>query len=1084
MVHNAQSVHSVTSALLDVRFLGTFEIRLRGRLVTGFESAKVRALLAYLILEGDRLHTRAYLASLLWPDEGRQARQSLRQALFNLRKALGGKPDADLFLESGRQYIRFRPESPTWVDVNEFLSLVDAPNADVSPDDLERAFALYRGDLLQGLTVSASSEFDNWLTSRREHLHRLALRGLQQLAHWYEEHRDYARAEQAVRRLIALEPWNEAGHRQLMHLLLLQGQRSAALRQYEQCRAVLLEEFGTEPSQETLALYEEIRAFQIHRPQSRAPFTVKRRLSRRPVPLEFVGREKELIHIAQRLADPSCRLLTIVGMGGIGKSTLARQAIRLHEHEFEHGAAFVPLDTVDSPDLIPEAIARVLGLTPDNTSTPREQVLKFLAEKELLLVLDNFEHLLDGAEVVLDILQRAPWVKIIVTSREPLHLHQEWLLPLMGLSYPHTDRLVDLSRYDAVRWFVESAKRVQPDFVLTPEVESAVVRICRHVQGSPLGIQLATSWLSTMSCADIAQAIEEDLDFLSTPMRDMPERHRSMRVVIGHSWERLSQEERRVFSRLGVFLGSFTVQAAATITEARLSTLATLVGRSMVSIEQQGKYALHPVLRQYALDKLKEHPEEESRVRELHARYMLQLVGRLLPSLLGSEQQQALEQIDAHLADIRAAWRWAVKHKAFNLLDSPLEALYHYYEIRGGWQEARLLLAETANYFETQVSELSSPEQLRCYGRVLTAQAWFELRLIRTQAALKSIEMGAELLQRYGTRKDWAFCLAVKGIVAKEQGEYKEGIALLQEALDIFQVLNEPFYIAQSLMWLASIRDTAGEEIYELMPLFEQALAIYRELDNPRGIAYALTAVANAAYSLGRYEQAEAAYEEALKVRASLGDRLGSAVLLNNLGSIAYMRGQLKRAKELFEESARAFREMGGSTGWAYATINLGQIAEVEGKYEEALHHYLLALGTYRMVRHRWSIALSLSYVAHAYVLLHQLPRAKEAVLEALDIASTLQSMPLTLRVFWSTGHYLLAVGQVEKGSTLLAYVLAHPVADDELKAHVKRVFEAHEVTIPASVLTEMYQKPQNISLQTLETQVYNWVLAAQTRAA
>ncbi len=1069
---------------LKIRLLGTFEIWRQGSLLTGFESAKVRALFAYLVLESDRLHTRDYLATLLWPEEPGQARHSLRQALSNLRRVLGGKGYVEQYLEIARTYVRFRPDAPVWVDVTAFLQGADSPHSPPPAASVEQALRLYQGDLLQGFTISASAEFDNWLSNRREHLHRLATRGLQALATYYEEEGNYARAEWFARHLIALEPWNEAGHRRLMRLQAMQGERSAALAQYRQCRVILRKELSVGPSRETQALYEAIREDRLFPKRPPKPNQARRLATTSPVRFGFVGREKELVHIAQRLADPTCRLLTITGMGGIGKSTLAREVVRLHAQDFQHGAVFVPMQAIDSPTRIPQAIARALKLPASETQSVSNQVLSYLAEKEMLLVLDNFEHLLDGTSFVLEILQRAPWVKIITTSREPLHLYQEWLLPLMGLSYPATDETAEPTQYDAVRWFIQSAKRVQPAFTLTPPILSAVIRICRHVQGSPLGIELATSWLSTMSCSDIAEAIERDLDFLRSPLQDMPYRHSSMRVVIDHSWARLSEEERRVFRRLSVFQGSFTIEAASAVAEARLSLLATLVGRSLVSIQQPGWYVLHPVLRQYAQEKLQRQPEEQEWAEAQHAHYMLHFLQEKLPELLGRKLQQALEEIDLYLTDIRTAWGWAVAHARVELLDVALESLHHYYEVRGSWNEACDLLRETTNKLGKTIEETGTPQGLSFLARVWASLTWFELRLFNLDKAIDAIKRAESILQIHTTPEDRAFFQTVKGTLQKERGNYQEAVALLRDSLSIYRRLHHSYYIAQTLLLLANTLETAGENAHTILPLFEEGLAIYRQLDNSRGIAHALYNVGNCAYYMGHYAQAQSAYEESLQTMQTLGNRLSSAIILNNLGSLSYIKNDYPQARDFLLHSAKAYREMGAHIGWAFAILNLGQVAEAEGKHEEALHNYLLALSTFRSFKHRWGTALSLGYTGHAYVLLGTWTRARETLLEALDLAFNLHSIPLTLRVLWAAGHYLLAARQVEHGIVLLAHILAHPVADHKIKTQVNQIIGSPPVPIPPTTLTRLYRESQNEDLNDLTARAYTWVLASRVRAA
>ena len=303
-------------------------------------------------------------------------------------------------------------------------------------------------------------------------------------------------------------------------------------------------------------------------------------LPRPPTPL--IGREPELATLNRLLCDPQCRLLTLAGPGGIGKTRLALELASTQRAQFPDGVFFVPLVSLSLPEFIAPAIRSALGLSSSSPLDPKEQLLNHLRQKSLLLVLDNLEHLLEGVGLLAELLEQAPGVKLLVTSRERLNMQGEWLFDLQGLPVPPLDQVDRAEEYSAVALFVQSARRAQVGFELSAEERPWVARICQLVEGMPLAIELAAAWVRLLSCREIAQEIERNLDFLSTSARDLPERHRSMRAVFDHSWQMLSAEEQRVLRALSVFRGGFLREAAEQVTGASLSLLSALVTRSLV----------------------------------------------------------------------------------------------------------------------------------------------------------------------------------------------------------------------------------------------------------------------------------------------------------------------------------------------------------------------------------------------------------------------------------------------------------------------------------------------------------------------
>lgn len=1031
---------------LAAHFLGTFTILLDGNQLRGFVSAKTRALLVYLLVEHNVSHTRAHLANLLWPQsDERLARHSLRNALFNLRQVLG--PEASKqFLHITRMSVRFNYEETVYVDVVEFRRLMEEAEQGRAGwvNALERAVELYRGDFLQGFTVLDSDVFEEWRRDVQEDLHLKAMTALRRLADYYEEASLYDRAIAYARRLVQMAPWAEEEHYRLMRLYALSGQRPLALTQYKECQRILAEEFGTVPSPEITALYQRVKRGDLWvRPQEEV------RIVTPPLPrfgqvptfiTPFVGRKKEMALLAERLRDPHCRLITIIGMGGTGKSRIAFEVANQYASLFRDGIAFIPLSAVESPDLLPQALADALQIVQTDAraekTTLLDRITSFLAEREMLLILDSFEHLTSMRTFILTLLERTRRVKILITSREPLHLYQEWVIPLTGLTYPPDASVSDIDRYDAVRLFVAAARRVRPDFTLSDQVKPWVVQICSRVQGSPLAIELATSWLQMLTCRDIAEVIEQDLDFLSTTMPDVPERHRSMRVVFQHSWMMLGDDERRAFRRLSVFHGPFTASAARAVADVSLATLAELVQKSLLTVTADNRYTFHPLLRQYGQEQLSRYPDEQREVEERHAMHMIGLLQEQATLLQGPEQRRALQTIEQEIVEIRAAWRWLIAHGRAHEIVETLAPLQLFYDIRGRWEEGYNLFREAESVCERS----KAAGELGGLARINLYRAWFALRLGGPEEARDLLGSAHEHIFSTGTWRERAFFTYTMGLLQKEMGAYEAAIANLQQSTDLARQANDPTWTARSLLSLLHTLDTAGERPERLQLLAEEALAIFRSLGDPLGISQALSGLANCFYRQGKYEKARAAYEESFHIRRTIGDRPGMAVLLVNLGSVAFMQGRYQEARRLFEEAGTLNREIGSIFGWGFAMLNVGIVAEAENDLQEAVRYYLLALNIFQRLKHTWGMMTAKSYLADVYVELEREEESRRALLEALDLATGLEAESPLLRVLTSVGHFLLHRGNIAEGSEILSFVLAHPYAHTEVVERLERL--------------------------------------------
>ncbi len=657
---------------LTLRLLGQPQILNNDTPVTGFISSKTQALLVYLAVTG-RPHSREALAGLLWGDMAETpAAKNLRNALSNLRTLAGP------YLTITRETAAFNRDAPYWLDVESFTAAL-APTA--PPHDLEalhRGVELYQGDFLEGFYVGGALALEEWIAGQRSLLKGMVLQALHTLVVRHLEREEYAAGIEYANRLLALEPWREEVHRYLMLLLTRSRQRSAALAQYETCRRVLADELGVTPMAETTALYERLRAAAAPPPHNLPP-----------QPTAFVGREAELAEISRYLHNRDAQLLTLVGPGGIGKTRLALQAAARcidpetsFDTRFTDGVFVVPLAAGPGQDNQPNsllaAMADALHYDLQGPVHPQAQLLNHLRDKHLLLILDNFEHLVAEARQLGDILRLVPGIKLLVTSRARLNLQEEWLLEVQGLAYPASAAGLtpeDAAAFSAVALFAQQARRVVAGFALQPADVPWVVRLCQLVEGVPLGLELAASWLRVLSCAEIVAEVAHGLDFLTTGLQNVPERHRSLRAVFDHSWALLSPAEQTVFAQLAVFRGGFRREAATEIVGVSLTVLAGLVDKSLLRRTADGRYEVHDLLRQYAAERLAADPETSAAVHNRHCRYYARLMAAHSEQLKGEELSDALAVLSAERDNVRAAWDWAVSQRRVEELNQFMEAL-------------------------------------------------------------------------------------------------------------------------------------------------------------------------------------------------------------------------------------------------------------------------------------------------------------------------------------------------------------------------------------------------------------------------
>jgi predicted ATPase/DNA-binding XRE family transcriptional regulator len=671
--------------------------------------------------------------------------------------------------------------------------------------------------------------------------------------------------------------------------------------------------------------------------------------SRLPIsPTPLVGRKSELSEIVQLLHNPHCRLLTLVGSGGTGKTRLALEAARQIQGGTTHGAHFVSLAGVSAPEFIIPTIAEALGFMLAGQADSKTQLLNYLREKQMLLVLDNFEHLLDGAELLNEILQHAPDTKLLVTSRELLHLQAEWAFEVLGLSVSHNAQSDELESSSAATLFLQRARQVRTHFILTEPERLALLRICQLVQGLPLAIELAAAWVRTLSCQEIAREIEQGLSFLETTTRDIPERHRSITAVFDQSWKSLSSEEQRVLRQLSVFRGGFTRKAAEQVAGANLSLLSVLVDKSLLHHNDAhgGCFELHELIRQYAIAHLEEHAMEERAVRERHSHYYLSLLESYEPALRSRSQKETLARLNADIDNLRTAWDVAVSAEEIERLRHAGAAFFYFFELHQYFHEAEAAYKRGAEMIRTRLANYDVQKDAGLEGALadmLNYQAFFNMRAGNNAEALSLFQTSLELLRSIQETYSLAFALVHYGVIHWAVGNFDEAARALGEGLSTSRKLALPWLQALAEGFLGGVTHDKGEYV-EGYRFLNNAMELCRTMDDPYFLLLIGAYFSRSAQALGRLHEAQTVLHEGLHIARESGNRWSISLGLERLGVIAQALGDNAEAQRLLAESISLQREIGDQWSLAWVLHDIGRLALSRADSAEAERYVLEAI--------------------------------------------------------------------------------------------------------------------------------------------
>jgi DNA-binding SARP family transcriptional activator/predicted ATPase len=937
---------------LEMRLLGSFQVSLDGQPVTGFESDKARALLAYMTVEMNRPHRRERLAGLLWSElPENTARAYLRRVLANVRRVIGDHKAEPPFLLIDRQTIQFNQAGDYWLDFQAFLTaLKPDESGKIACRDLEQEITNFGGSFLEGFSIPDSIAFEEWLLLQREKVERGMQDAFQHLVSASKQRGKYDRAMDFAKRWVDLAPWDERAYQELMRLLFQNGQRSQALGQYNRCRKLLWDELGVTPSAETDELYAAISEGQYEGalPGSDNVYAkVSNNLPRNLSPL--VGRGEEMTDLVDMIANQIAWLITITGLGGTGKTRLALAVAEqcLRKTLFPDGVFFVSLVGIASPEQIPAAVAEALQI---NLESGTRGLLNFLSHKKMLLLLDNFEHLLDGTELIVEILAAAPYVQLLVTSRERLGLRNEQLIPLLGLPYPEAMDEATVSpeaimENESIELFLQRARLFEPGFEALPEDLSALVGICQYVAGLPLALELAAGWVDSLPLIEIEAGIQQDIDFLTSQLRNQPSRHRSMRAVFYTTWNRLPPAEQSLFARSSIFRGGFTRRAAQRICDNSLVSLASLVRKSFINYDNvQKRYRVHELMRQYGSDLLHQDGGTEFEIQEKHALYFCEWMGEQDARLKSNDQERALSQIESDLSNVLAAADWALDHENLPLLQKVIHPLGLYFWYRSYW-DGKAFFQKVADSLASGTTR-QTPERAKIYALALTWQCRFSKSLGDSTTAQQLANISLALLQE----------LEVDTSPERAYLQYQMGYLLY------------------------------GSKPVSAQAAFEESCILYEAAGDDWGQASALLGLGRVLRNLGQFDSAEHAVRKALVLGQHLGDQTICAEAVAMLGFLAFRQDHNELAEELFRESL-AMTPARFRTLKAYVKAIFGFVLIQVGKFHEAKDAFCESLAALTEIGDRSTVPGYLSGLATTYLQLGDYENAKCKAEEGLQLS-------------------------------------------------------------------------------------------------
>lgn len=1019
---------------LEIRMLGPFDVRVEGQPLPRLRTQKGRWLLAILALRSPRPVERSWHAGTLWPDSSDdKALFNLRHALVDLRRSLGSAAER---LNSPSKHMLALELLDGECDLQQFDSLISVGDS----ASLYKAVELYRGPLLEGCA-------EEWVFADRSNREQSFLNALDVIARIESESGRFRVAADLLKRAVAVDPLRESAQRGLMCALASSGDYAAAAQVYRDLRRALQDQVGTNPAGETTALYEEIRA------RARCPATDGNNLDsqdhrhvfrqaefssdggRRPAVsmlhnlppslTSFIGRAEERREVKRLLTET--RLLTLTGTGGSGKTRLLVEVARECIADYPDGVWLVELASLSDPSLVVHAAAAALNVR-EQAGTPLSQsVLHAISARNMLILLDNCEHLLGAcAELAASVLRSCPAASIMATSRERLGIAGEYAYRVPSLSLPVLDDPISpesLNGCEAVQLFEARARRVRSEFRITQQNAPSVAGVCLRLDGIPLAIELAAARVRSLSVGELHRRLDECFDLLTGGDRAALPRQQTLRGLIDWSYDLLSPMEQRLLRWLSVFAGGWTLAEAETVcagvvtvgsgSAGVLNTLAGLVDKSLVIVEEADgsvRYRFLEIVRQYARYRLAESGEVNA-ARESHLAYFAEFAEEAEPHLHGEEQGEWLQRLETDHDNLRAALSWSLSNADSDRLLRLCGALSRFWWTRGHLTEGREWCARA-------LGRLGKHEQSPHHAKALIGAGGLAYFQGDYSSAHNYYRESLAIYDRTGDRAGTANTLNCLGNVAWNRGDAKSALDSYKKGLALFREEQNSSGIAFALHGLGLASKALGEFAAAEAHL-EESLTIFMEIGNLSGVAYTLQGLGLTAKDRGDIARAEQRYQECLHIFRDIGDRRGIAFSLHGLGLTANERNDFPAARSILEDALAIFREIENLSGIAYSLHGLATVACSRHESDSAIKFFEESLAIHRKLEDREGIALCLFGLGEAAYQQNVRQSALASFSAALAIHAGMGDKLRTVESLEAIGNVAAADGQIARAMNL-----------------------------------------------------------------
>ncbi|MBK04992.1 MAG: hypothetical protein CL920_31920 [Deltaproteobacteria bacterium] len=985
--------------MLQIQLFGGLHIVENGIGISPIKSFQLQKILAYLTLQRQQVMVRRHVASQLWPDYDEQrATGNLRNILYRLKKSLSSLTD---ILQIDKFHIQWDPNFPVEIDTEQFQHLLQQAAAPTQQAEekvalLEQALQLYKGPLLPWC-------YDDWLLAYREQYAEQYVNALRLLVKTTTQLKDYRKAIHYGNRLLQEDPYNEALLLQLMRNYMKSGDRVGAIRCFEQSRQQLKSDIGADFSlMDLLVYYGKLREMDDDEvDRTPTPFPqffdqpadihqqIEHIATKEPIAFSlptyltpFVGRDALLDDLAHKLTHSTCRLLNLTGLGGIGKTRLAVEAARHLYHDFESGCQFFSLEEISTiPSLVTQMLRRLK--LPHTQPTRTSMLLQHIGQVEALLIIDDANSDAEELFVLIEqLLQHGPRIKIIVTSRLPLPIKGRWNYEVPGLAVPQNNDFEVNRSNEAVELFVECASRINANFTPSRSHIEQIIKICQLVDGMPLGIELATIWMRSLTPAELKTELEQDISILMDPYNIHPPKHQDIMKLLGGSLSSLSEPEKKMLRRISIFPGNFTKEAAKEIAAFSLPLLQKMVDYSILKRSPRGRYSLHPLLRQYLQKCHETQPEERHATRMQFCKYYSQTLYNLGQMLWGESFQDAIQLINEELDNIHLAATWACELLHQDLLEELLHTLDLFYRGSRRFQEGHELFQSCRLALHAHPSGLDPIIE----HRFLARQAFMDCFLRNYTSATEAFQQTLDFFTTSASAKDICYSLNGLGHTAAYIGELKQAQDYLQRALAVTE-------------------DHAHD--LNFAPLRYDTL--YR-------LSYVLV-------RQGQLDESRVVCEEGLEVARQLGNPDRIAAFLQNYGTLELLSGNYIDAVRYFHEAEEYYQMLGDEWQLAICYINLGDAFNKQGKFREADSWFSQAQNLCKRLNYEWGLLNVLIDRSYARIRQGKVQQTRKELVEALAYCLRLKSNPLMIDTLVCIAH-VLHTEQLTKESRKILVIL------------------------------------------------------------